>query len=380
MSHTLKLQKINDDSCFDNLKESALIRKMADTLPCIVLVINDEKQIEYYNQNLPNLLKAEYPEIDLIDDLQIIGKKLGDIFNCINAKSTGKGCGFSDFCSECGIAKSVIDSSKSHNSNSAFECRITTTKNDSFDFRVMSTVYEFNDKAFTFVSLEDISEHKRKEVLEHTFFHDINNLLHIINAYSELLTVDLDHPSKDKFLNSIKTAAIRMKDEIDTHKRIIQAENGSLAVHMTEINSIEILAELTTLFTKSEAWADKHIIIDDDVMIVEFKTDKAILLRILNNMTKNALEATTECGDVKVNCYVEDSNIIFSVHNCGYIPYIDQGQIFQRSFSTKGKGRGIGTYSMKLFGEKYLNGKVWFESDIFKGTVFSISIPINIEN
>ncbi len=363
------------DYCFENIKESTFVKKIADTLPCIVLVINDDKEVIYFNQNLPNLLEAENPNIDLSDDLKIIGKKLGDIFHCINAKRTGKGCGFSDFCGECGIAKSVSQS-YTGSADAFFECRISTTENESFDFQVLSTVYDFNDKRFTFVSLEDISEHKRKEVLEHTFFHDINNLLHIINAYSELLSSDLDHPSKERFLTSIKTAAQRMKDEIDTHKRIIQAENGSLAVNMTEVNSIEILAELTTLFTKSKTWADKHILIDDNVMIVDFKTDKAILLRILNNMTKNALEASSDCGDVKVNCYVKDESIIFNVHNCGYIPYPAQGQIFQRSFSTKGKGRGIGTYSMKLFGEKYLNGKVWFESSMQNGTSFNISIPL----
>mgnify|MGYP006293419399 CR=1 len=39
--------------------------------------------------------------------------------------------------------------------------------------------------------------------------------------------------------------------------------------------------------------------------------------------------------------------------------------LFKRSFSTKGVGRGIGTYSMKLFGEKYLKGKVDFKNSPF---------------
>jgi sensor histidine kinase regulating citrate/malate metabolism len=49
-------------------------------------------------------------------------------------------------------------------------------------------------------------------------------------------------------------------------------------------------------------------------------------------------------------------------------------QLFQRSFSTKGTGRGIGTYSMKLFGEKYLEGRVDFESTRENGTTFFIEI------
>ena len=39
-----------------------------------------------------------------------------------------------------------------------------------------------------------------------------------------------------------------------------------------------------------------------------------------------------------------------------------QLQIFSRSFSTKGPDRGLGTYRMCLLSERYLYGRVWFES------------------
>jgi sensor histidine kinase regulating citrate/malate metabolism len=48
--------------------------------------------------------------------------------------------------------------------------------------------------------------------------------------------------------------------------------------------------------------------------------------------------------------------------------------LFRRSFSTKGRGRGIGTYSMKLLGEKYLKGRVWFTSSPNAGTTFFIEV------
>jgi sensor histidine kinase regulating citrate/malate metabolism len=49
-------------------------------------------------------------------------------------------------------------------------------------------------------------------------------------------------------------------------------------------------------------------------------------------------------------------------------------QVFQRSFSTKGINRGLGTYSMKLLGERYLKGKVGFTSDEKNGTHFFIRL------
>jgi signal transduction histidine kinase len=51
-------------------------------------------------------------------------------------------------------------------------------------------------------------------------------------------------------------------------------------------------------------------------------------------------------------------------------------QVFQRSFSTKGSNRGLGTYSMKLLGENYMGGKISFESIIGKGTTFYFDLPL----
>jgi signal transduction histidine kinase len=50
-------------------------------------------------------------------------------------------------------------------------------------------------------------------------------------------------------------------------------------------------------------------------------------------------------------------------------------QLFQRSFSTKGSGRGLGTYSVRLLTERYLDGTVTFTSDEATGTRFDIRIP-----
>jgi sensor histidine kinase regulating citrate/malate metabolism len=52
-----------------------------------------------------------------------------------------------------------------------------------------------------------------------------------------------------------------------------------------------------------------------------------------------------------------------------------QLQLFQRSFSTKGAGRGIGTYSIKMFTEKHLGGQVRFDSFEPVGTIFQVMLP-----
>jgi sensor histidine kinase regulating citrate/malate metabolism len=92
-------------------------------------------------------------------------------------------------------------------------------------------------------------------------------------------------------------------------------------------------------------------------------------------MVKNALEASAEGETVAMGVRPIDSEVEFWVHNSGSIPRNQQLQVFQRSFSTKDRNRGLGTYSMKLLAENYLSGRVAFESTPEEGTTFRLRIP-----
>ena len=56
------------------------------------------------------------------------------------------------------------------------------------------------------------------------------------------------------------------------------------------------------------------------------------------------------------------------------MPDIIQLQVFKRSFSTKAKDRGLGTYSVRLLTTKYLKGKVSFISNEPDGTIFYVEL------
>jgi signal transduction histidine kinase len=103
-----------------------------------------------------------------------------------------------------------------------------------------------------------------------------------------------------------------------------------------------------------------------------------LLKRVIINMLKNALEATQKGGQIKLNCRKESGILTFSVQNPGFMPKNIQAQVFQRSFTTKGKGRGLGTYSIKLLTERYLNGTVGFTTSEEEGTEFFVKIPCSL--
>lgn len=94
-------------------------------------------------------------------------------------------------------------------------------------------------------------------------------------------------------------------------------------------------------------------------------------------MVTNALEATEKGGTVKIWLEPEPDTLSFCVWNAQEIPRKVGIRMFQRNFSTKEQaGRGLGTCSMKLLGEKILGGQVSFASSGKEGTIFRFAHPI----
>ncbi len=358
----------------DLISNSDLAHHISNVIPFTVLILNHHRQVVYKSNKLMQLLGEGSADTENSIDT-IIGKRPGEIFDCIHAQESPGGCGTTEFCRECGAVRVILESQKS---DKIFqdECRINTKSGSAYDFRVWASKYEFKDKQFTIFSILDIGDEKRRSALERTFFHDINNTVTSISNYTGLLKKSHKFEKFPKYAGVMQHACKRLMDEINSHRKLSAAENGDLAVDVSVLNSLELIKGIVKTTVYNTGIQTSHILIDEDAQDFSFDSDRSLIFRIITNMLKNAVEASIEYQKVVVSCMKDEGRAIFSVHNTGYMERSIQLQVFERSFSTKGSGRGIGTYSMKLFGEKYLKGKVWFESDKCKGTTFYISIPL----
>ncbi len=161
---------------------------------------------------------------------------------------------------------------------------------------------------------------------------------------------------------------------------MMMAEGGDLRLNLSDVQCSSFLNGIQNSMTVHNAGDGKKVVIENPVSSKIIKTDPTILTRILINMVKNALEACVPDGRVTIGADgVHDNQVKFYVHNNAFIPRETQLQIFQRSYSTKGKNRGLGTYSMKLLGEQYLKGTVSFETSEAGGTTFFILLPESID-
>jgi len=346
-----------------------ILLQMLNSTPAPILVLNKERQIVFFNEGLTNFLKLE--EVS-----HVIGKRPGELLNCIHAFETEGGCGTTEFCSTCGAVNSILNSQKGRSDEK--ECRITTTFGASLDLRVWANPLHIEDQFYTVFTVADISSEKRRRALERIFFHDVLNTAGGIYGFSEIL-LDATPEEIKEFSGIIYGLSTRLIDEINAQKELTAAETGDLHAQPEEVLPYEIVRQTVEAYTKHDVSKNKTIkTISDDKFII--KTDKVLLRRVIGNLLKNALEATPANGEVSIGCTKEDNSFSFFVHNPSFIPRDIQLQIFQRSFSTKGSGRGLGTYSIKLLAEKYLKGKVSFVSNEHDGTTFKVALPLVLIN
>ena len=335
----------------------------------IAAIVDQNRQIVYANHEFMGLL-----QFDTLD--MVLGKGLGEAISCVNSAEAPSGCGTYKSCEYCGIVNAILESQINHvkSSKDVKVSSIINGKLVSLDFNITSSPVDFEGCTFYVIMLQDISAEKRLQAIEKVFFHDLLNVAGGLNGLLTVLKMGVAPEEIDDLIAKSEEASQVILDEIMAFSQIKAAESGDIRLKIETVNTIEFLTMAIRKIEYHSVGVGKKIELANDSASADLQTDRMLLLRVLINLLKNALEATEENGVVAVTVKEKGDKIVFYVKNCGVIPEKIQLQIFQRSFSTKDRSRGIGTYSVKLFTENYLNGKVSFVSNETEGTVFSVEL------
>lgn len=335
----------------------------------ISAVIDNNRQIVYANNEFLSLLGLETLD-------PILGKRPGEAVSCIHAGEEPAGCGTSVACTYCGAVNAILESQKT-GSKSTKECRISSAvdgKLISWNLNVTSSPITLSGNLYYIFTIRDISHEKRRSALERIFFHDLLNSASGLNGLLSILKNGSTPEETPELINLSEEASRDILDEILLHRQIRAAEDGDLQVKIEPVNSVKLLSSSVGKIRSHQEGRHKKVMLTANSADIDFETDKMLFQRVIINLIKNALEATPKGGTVVAGVEDNGDKIIFRVKNDGVIPIDVQMQLFQRSFSTKGQNRGIGTYSIKLLTENYLKGKVSFISNETEGTVFSIEL------
>lgn len=115
----------------------------------------------------------------------------------------------------------------------------------------------------------------------------------------------------------------------------------------------------------------------DNEIITTF--DKTQIIRIITNLVKNALQSIpVYVSNPKVDVVVmrKGDKVIITVQDNGSgISEANKERIFEPKFTTKTSGMGLGLPMIKNIVESY-EGSIHFETEVDKGTIFYVELPI----
>ena len=364
------------DNEVQQLRNSKLIESLLFTVQGVVAVLNKHRQIIALNKSYLDFLGIDQPDA-------VLGLRPGEAVHCIHSGEMPAGCGTSTHCENCGAAVAIVTSLLNGRSVER-TCAITVEKNNTFHdvyLKVKANWVQFDGAEYILLFIQDITREQQRAFLERVFFHDVRNTITGLKGYTELVLED--YPKvKECDLKQLHRASERLQREVEMQQffqgfgETASAIAANIKADKQNIDRWEIIDELSGFFNNHPLSRDKTLQTSIEDTQKTLNTDPVLLVRVLNNMLINAMEASPPGAEILIKAGPSSDRYQFAVWNPGFIPETVAKRIFQRNFSTKASlGRGLGTYSMKLIGEQILGGTVNFRSTREEGTEFRIRLP-----
>ncbi|MFH1842284.1 MAG: HAMP domain-containing sensor histidine kinase [bacterium] len=354
----------------ETASSNAVIDGLLTVVSGLLAVLNEHRQIVALNEQLLEMLGVG-------DAQEVLGLRLGEAIQCVHADKSPGGCGTTEFCSTCGAAIAIVSSlglNKSVERTCAVSVEQNGTPRDLF-LKVRAAPLTFGETRFILLFLQDISRQQQWVAFERTFFHDLNNLTAGLVGRGELIAYE-EGQSVHRIAQEMSQLAIRISREIAIQKSLSRSERPIYDIVSQDFTLDEVCQELHIVFDDHPAANGITLAWPPRIPEAQLRTDLSLVIRILTNMIINALEATETGGEIALNIAADQNTVTFSVWNRAAIPDDVRRRMFQRNYSTKNEdGRGLGTFAMKLFGERILGGKVSFSSSEREGTLFEFRLP-----
>lgn len=257
------------------------------------------------------------------------------------------------------------------------------------------------------------SEFKYQETYE-----KMQDMLPLSNASSLIEIIRAVNHDIRNHLLKLQTSIIGIKDDSHSYKKIISRlpeikadiANASRLMNLfspesfrISIESIdEIIKEVSAMFNTRNKGSEKGIIVDVKQLNIEgtFRCSKAIVSMIIYNLLSNAYKAIIELwkkngkanpsgqktispeGEIIITTQYDDSNYYcISVQDNGIgIDKDNISNIYIAGWTTSENGKGIGLFFVKETVEKLFDGEIYCESDVNKGTKFTIRLKQQRDN
>ena len=207
--------------------------------------------------------------------------------------------------------------------------------------------------------------------------HEIKNPLTPMKLriqYLQRAMDDKDPDWEDKFKNT----AVSLNNQIDTLTNIANEFSNFAQMPKAKEQNIELSAVIEDAIQIFSLESDVEMTFTTQTEHTNITADKDQILRVFNNLLKNAIQAIPVDRKGEISIYLKEYNGMVKVEiqdNGSGVPEEIQENIFIPNFTTKSKGMGLGLAMVKNIIENH-GGEIWFKTKKDEGTTFYLTFKV----
>ena len=215
--------------------------------------------------------------------------------------------------------------------------------------------------------------------------HEFRTPLASITSVTDILLRGLDGPltsEQQKQMKFVQGSVRELTEMVDDLLDLAKVEAGRISISPEWFEMVDLFSALRGMFRPIIGNSTVALILEEPESVPRLFTDDKKLSQILRNFISNALKFTNE-GEVRVTAQLRDDDWIeFAVTDTGIgiasehlsTLFSDFVQLDTR-IHKRLRGTGLGLSLAKKFSE-LLGGQVFAESELGKGSRFSVRIPL----
>jgi signal transduction histidine kinase len=229
---------------------------------------------------------------------------------------------------------------------------------------------EVNDLKSRFVSMAS-----------HEFRTPLSTILSSISLLAKYTNTEEQY-KRDKHIDRVKSSVKSLTDILNEFLSIGKIEEGKVDVlpelfDITEFIS-GIINEMNVLLKPGQVFEYTHVGIPDAY------SDSSLLKHVLVNLMSNAIKFSPENSIILIECTIQNEEVVIQITDHGIgIPTKDQVHLFERFFRatnvTNIQGTRLGLHIVGRYVD-LLNGTITYNSELEKGSTFTINFPSKEKN
>lgn len=383
------------DMAFDIHKlkgSSEFLNLLVDNISSAIFIVDKDIAIQSFNNSFAHLFGD--------NERQIFGELCGNVLGCVYVVEAGSNCGDTTNCQACMLRGSLLRAFLQHvpttrqklarefylQGRKVMKYFVFTTKYIEYEGRdmVLVIVDDMTEIEEQKLRLEQLNEQKNRFL--GIAAHDLRNPIGAIQSFGEFLRQGaglLEVEDQKRFLGLMVEASSQALTMINDLLDISTIEAGKLVLKPCLTDYANFLEQNVQI---NQALAAKKQIVIDVVFRIprpfEAVFDRNKIGQVADNLISNAVKYSAPGTRVEVVVETAGNMLITHVKDHGQgIPEDELGKLFQEFGKTSvqatagERSTGLGLVIAKRIVEGH-GGKIWVESKVGQGSVFSYSMAI----